>query len=109
MSSGLRGRVAPPETGEETRYMTQFDAMKVFSTTLQRDRDVMGERISQWLKDHPELTPVETQVTQTSDREYHCLTVTLFLRGDASKMLAAAPAPAHPRVVVPRPSGTARR
>ncbi len=71
--------------------MIQFSAVKVFSTTLVRDRDVMGEHITQWLREHPELTPVETEVTQSSDQEYHCLTVTLFLQGDVAKMLSARP------------------
>lgn len=86
--------------------MIQFSAVKVFSSTLARDREVVGERISQWLREHPELT--ETEVTQTSDREYHCLTVTLFLQGDVTKLLGERPStvlPVRPtasgRIVVP--------
>lgn len=90
--------------------MKPFSAVKVFSSTLARDREVMGDRISQWLREHPELTPVETQVTQSSDREYHCLTVTLFLEGDASKLLAERPAtePVRP-TTYPRPVAPTRR
>jgi hypothetical protein len=83
--------------------MIQFSAVKVFSSTLARDRDVMGERISQWLREHPELTPVETEVTQTSDREYHCLTVTVFLQGDVTKLLGERPSTVLP--VRPTASG----
>ncbi len=60
--------------------MIQFSAVKVFSSTLARDREVMGERITQWLREHPEVTPVDTEVTQSSDREFHCLTVIVFYK-----------------------------
>ena len=93
--------------------MTQFSAVKIFSTTLARDREVMGERITEWLREHPELTPVDTEVTQSSDHEFHCLTVTLFLQGDVTKQLGAPPGArtagrptSTPRVVVPTSRGS---
>lgn len=92
--------------------MTPFSAVKVFSTTMARDRELLGERISEWLRAHPELTPVGREVTQSSDQEFHCLTVTLFLQGDTTKMLGDRPAstlPVRP-TVAPRPVvPTARR
>ena len=33
--------------------MTGFTGMKIFSTTLARDREVMGETVTRWLKEHP--------------------------------------------------------
>ena len=92
--------------------MIQFSAVKVFSTTLARDREVMGERITQWLLEHPELTPVETEVTQSSDKEFHCLTVTLFLQGNATAALGArTPSPTAPArpASAPRPVVPTRR
>ncbi len=87
--------------------MAPFSAVKIFSSTLARDREFLGERITQWLKAHPELTPVETAVTQSSDNEFHCFTVTLFLQGDATKLLGEpAPSPVPrpaPRTVAPTP------
>jgi folate-dependent tRNA-U54 methylase TrmFO/GidA len=76
-----------------------FSTVKIFSCTLARDREQFGERITEWLKQHPELTPVETVVTQSSDQEFHCLTVTLFLVGE----IAADRPVAAPKRVVPRP------
>ena len=58
----------------------QFAGVKVFSTTLARDREVMGEKITTWLKDNPTLDIVDKEVTQSSDKEFHCLTVTLFYK-----------------------------
>jgi hypothetical protein len=54
--------------------------VKVFSTTLARDRDAMGEHITRWLAEHPDLDVVSHEVRQSSDKEFHCLTITLFYR-----------------------------
>lgn len=58
----------------------QFTGVKVFSTTLARDREVMGENITRWLKENPNAEIVDKEVTQSSDKEFHCLTVTLFYK-----------------------------
>lgn len=57
-----------------------FTAVKVFSTTLARDREAMGETITKWIKDNAGIEIVDKQVTQSSDKEFHCLSVTLFYR-----------------------------
>lgn len=58
----------------------QFTGVKVFSTTLARDRENMGENITKWLKENQSLEIVDREVTQSSDKEFHCLTITLFYR-----------------------------
>jgi hypothetical protein len=58
--------------------MIPFTGVKVFSTTLARDREMMGETITKWIKDNPQAEIVDKVVTQSSDKEFHCLTVTLF-------------------------------
>ncbi len=60
--------------------MSDFTGVKVFSTTLARDREVMGETIGRWLAAHPGLEIVGRTVTQSSDSEFHCLSITLFYR-----------------------------
>jgi len=60
--------------------MVSFTGVKVFSTTLARDREVMGETIGRWIAENPGLEIVEREVRQSSDREFHCLTITLFYR-----------------------------
>jgi hypothetical protein len=57
-----------------------FTGMKVFSTTLARDREQMGENITRWLTENTNLEVVDKTVTQSSDKEFHCLTITLFYR-----------------------------
>ena len=57
-----------------------FTGVKVFSTTLARDRETMGETITRWLRDNPGVEVVDRVVTQSSDKEFHCLTITLFYK-----------------------------
>ena len=60
--------------------MQPFTGVKVFSTTLARDRENMGENITKWIKDNQNVEIVDREVTQSSDKEFHCLTITLFYR-----------------------------
>jgi len=57
-----------------------FTGVKVFSTTLARDREAMGESITRWLKENQDLEILDKVVTQSSDKEFHCLTITIFFR-----------------------------
>jgi folate-dependent tRNA-U54 methylase TrmFO/GidA len=57
-----------------------FTGVKIFSTTLARDRDQLSERITSWLREHPEIEVVDKVVTQSSDSEFHCLSITFFYR-----------------------------
>ncbi|MCP3164583.1 hypothetical protein [Myxococcus qinghaiensis] len=65
--------------------VTSFTGVKVFSTTLARDRENMGENITKWLKENlNNVDVVDKVVTQSSDKEFHCLTITIFYRAKAS-------------------------
>ncbi len=57
-----------------------FTGVKVFSTTLARDRDALSDRITAWLRQNPQIDIVDKVVTQSSDKEFHCLTLTFFFR-----------------------------
>lgn len=55
----------------------QFDAVKVFSATKARDRSELGDRITRWIgQNRPDI--VDTVVQQSSDREFHCLSIIVF-------------------------------
>ena len=56
----------------------QFNAVKVFSATMAQERDRLGDRITEWLRQHPDHEIVDTIVTQSSDEAFHCLAITLF-------------------------------
>jgi hypothetical protein len=64
-----------------------FTSVKVFSATKAKDRQELGERVTRWLGEHPDASIVDTVVTQSSDQEFHCLTITVFYDD-----VAAAPA-----------------
>jgi len=57
-----------------------FEGVKVFSATKARDRESLGERCTEWLRDHQEIEIVDTSIRQSSDREFHCLSIVLFYR-----------------------------
>lgn len=59
--------------------MEEFDGVKVFSATKARERENLGERITDWLEAN-RVTVVDREVTQSSDNEFHCLTITIFYR-----------------------------
>jgi len=54
-----------------------FRGVKVFSATKARDRSNLGDKITKWLRE-VEPKVVDTVVTQSSDHEFHCLTITIF-------------------------------
>ena len=58
----------------------QFSGVKVFSATMAQERDQLGEKITSWLATHPGVEIVDKIVTQSSDSEFHCLTITLFYK-----------------------------
>jgi hypothetical protein len=61
-----------------TMSEAQLTGVKVFSATKARDRELLGEKITTWLRANPELQILEKTVTLSSDSEFHCLTIVLF-------------------------------
>lgn len=58
-----------------------FTGVKVFSATKAREREAISDRINEWLDEHVrDIDIVDKIVTQSSDREFHCLTITIFYR-----------------------------
>ncbi len=55
-----------------------FNGVKVFSATMAPERDNLGDKITNWLRDHPNCEIVDTIVTQSSDEAFHCLAITIF-------------------------------
>ena len=56
----------------------RYECVKSFSATKAREREELGSAITQWLADHPDAEPVQTVVLQSSDNEFHCLSIALF-------------------------------
>ena len=51
---------------------------QVFSATKARERELLGQMITDWITAHPTYQIVDKIVTQSSDSEFHCLTITFF-------------------------------
>jgi len=56
--------------------------MKVFSATKYRDRSNLGEMVTEWLGGYLAEggEVVDHMVRQSSDSEFHCLSIILFLK-----------------------------
>ena len=57
-----------------------FTGVKVFSATKAREREELGETITRWIQANANVEIVDRVVTQSSDDEFHCLTIVLFFR-----------------------------
>jgi len=58
----------------------QFTGVKVFSATKAKEREELGEAVTRWLQANGDLEIVDRVVSQSSDNEFHCLTIVLFYR-----------------------------
>jgi hypothetical protein len=66
-------------SGFEERAM-QFTGVKVFSATKAKEREELGDAVTRWLQANADLEIVDRVVSQSSDNEFHCLTIVLFYR-----------------------------
>lgn len=58
--------------------MVAYQGVKVFTATKAKEREELGTHITAWLQEHPTYKIKNTTVTQSSDNEFHCLTIILF-------------------------------
>ena len=66
---------------EEGRGGMMFNGVKVFSATKHKERDELGETVTRWLSSQQgKIEVVDKVVTQSSDSEYHCVTITIFYK-----------------------------
>ncbi len=57
---------------------TGYSGIKVFSATTAQRRNALGEEMTEWLRAHPTVKPVATDVRQSSDDAYHCVTIIVY-------------------------------
>jgi hypothetical protein len=60
----------------------KINMVKVFSATKAKDRELLGARVSAWIEANPDVEIANTVVTQSSDKAFHCLAITLFAHRD---------------------------
>jgi folate-dependent tRNA-U54 methylase TrmFO/GidA len=58
--------------------MKKFNGVKVFSATMAQEREQLGEKVTDWIRKHPQCEIVDTVVTQSSDEAFHCIAITVF-------------------------------
>jgi hypothetical protein len=51
---------------------------KVFSATKARDRETLGDRVTAWIEANPRIEVLNTVVSLSSDRAFHCLSLVLI-------------------------------
>ena len=56
-----------------------FTGVKVFSATKAKEREELGETVTRWLRSN-DVEVVDRVVSQSSDDEFHCLSIVLFYR-----------------------------
>jgi hypothetical protein len=70
--------------------IVNFTGVKVFSATKAREREDLGEQVTRWIRDNPGSRIIDKIVTQSSDREFHCLTITIFYQKEVGDAQVAA-------------------
>ena len=69
--------------------MSFVSGVKVFSATKARERGRLGEEVTHWMRENKNAEIVDKIVTQSSDSEFHCLTITLFYKVPEESEVAA--------------------
>jgi hypothetical protein len=65
-------------TENQDKGPKKFNGVKTFTATMHHDRENLGERVTNWLRNNAHTQVVDTVVTQSSDEAFHCLAITLF-------------------------------
>ncbi len=55
----------------------RIDGVKVFSKSKFAERAVMGEDVTEWMRNNPQCRLLQYNVVQSSDREFHCLSIVI--------------------------------
>lgn len=58
--------------------MVEYTGMKVFSATKAKEREDLGDKVTRWMRANPEIAVKETVIRQSSDNEFHCLSIIVF-------------------------------
>ena len=60
--------------------MAAYSGVKVFSATKAVEREGLGTKLTRWLSENPSVEILDTVVRQSSDQQFHCLTIIVFYR-----------------------------
>ena len=58
-----------------------YNAVKVFTATKAKEREALGEVMTAWLRrNEGNIEVLNTEVRQSSDQQFHCLSIVVFYR-----------------------------
>jgi VCBS repeat-containing protein len=77
------------DNGKNGRVTKQFNGVKIFSATMAHDREMLGDKVTAWIRSNPGKEVVDTVVTQSSDEAFHCIAITIFFWHGADDAAAA--------------------
>jgi len=65
-------------------FTGKYDGVQIFSATMANEREQLGARVTEWIAaNNGAILVVHTGITQSSDSEFHCVTITVFYNGKA--------------------------
>jgi hypothetical protein len=65
----------------------KINGVKVFTGTKYREREELSDHVTDWIQNNRHLEIVDYKVVQSSDNEFHCLSIVLFYYDPAPKDL----------------------
>lgn len=60
--------------------IADYDGLKIFTATKALERMALGDEVTRWIEEHDDIEIVDTVVRQSSDQQFHCLTILIFYR-----------------------------
>ena len=61
--------------------MADYNAIKVFTASKAKEREALGEVVTAWIqRNRSDVEVVKTELLQSSDQQFHCLTIVVFYR-----------------------------
>lgn len=57
-----------------------FDGMEIFSASKHEDRSRLGKAVTEWRGRNPTYNITDVRFTQSSDNEFHCVTIAVFYK-----------------------------
>ena len=56
----------------------RINGIKVFSATMAKDRENLGERVTDWMRANPTLEIDDVVIKQSSDEAFHCISISVL-------------------------------
>ncbi len=61
---------------------SRISGLKLFSATKARERENLGETVTAWISANPQNDILDIIIRQSSDNEFHCVSITIIYSND---------------------------